>query len=64
MRTNIDLDDELLGEAMRLAGTKTKKSTIEVALRTLIRRYRLQKAGRLRGTVEWMGDLDELRGAP
>lgn len=63
MRTNIDIDDELLEEAMQLAGTTTKKSTIEVALRSLVERYKVQKVGKLRGTVEWVGDLDEMRGA-
>ena len=61
MRTNIDIDDELLGEAMRLAGTATKKSTVEIALRELIRRYRTRRVLELRGAVDWRGDLDEMR---
>jgi Arc/MetJ family transcription regulator len=61
MRTNIDIDDELLEKAMRLAGTKTKKATVEEALRILVRRYGQRKALELRGTVEWVGDLDEMR---
>jgi Arc/MetJ family transcription regulator len=61
VRTNIDIDDELLDKAMRLAGTKTKKSTVEEALRLLVRRYEQRRVLELYGTVEWEGDLDEMR---
>ncbi|HEV8560628.1 MAG TPA: type II toxin-antitoxin system VapB family antitoxin [Actinophytocola sp.] len=61
MRTNIDIDDELLEKAMRLAGTKTKKSTVEQALEMMVRRYEQSQILELRGTVEWEGDLDEMR---
>lgn len=61
MRTNIDIDDELLEQAMRLAGTRTKKSTVEQALALLIQRHEQRSALRLRGTVDWDGDLDESR---
>jgi Arc/MetJ family transcription regulator len=61
MRTNIDIDDELLAEAMRLAGTTTKKSTVEEALRELIRRHRIRGVVDLFGTVEWQGDLQGMR---
>jgi Arc/MetJ family transcription regulator len=36
MRTNIVLDDELVAEAMRRTGIKTKRAVVEEALRTLI----------------------------
>lgn len=61
MRTNIDIDDSLLAEAMQAAGTTTKKATVESGLRELIRRHRLRKVQELRGTVEWVGDLEEMR---
>lgn len=61
MRTNIDIDDDLLAEAMRLAGTTTKKSTVEEALRALIRRHKIETLRSLRGRVAWEGDLDEMR---
>jgi Bacterial antitoxin of type II TA system, VapB len=38
MRTNINIDDELLARAAAIAGTKTKTSTVEFALRELLRR--------------------------
>ncbi|HZI98510.1 MAG TPA: type II toxin-antitoxin system VapB family antitoxin [Actinomycetales bacterium] len=61
MRTNIDIDDDLMAEAMRLAGTTTKRSTVEEALRELIRRHKIGELRALRGKVEWIGDLDEMR---
>jgi Arc/MetJ family transcription regulator len=38
MRTNIDLDDDLLTEAAAILGTVGKKSTVEAALKEIIRR--------------------------
>ena len=61
MRTNIDIDDKLLAQAKRIAGTKTKKDTVEYALRELIRRRQRRKMLELRGNFEWIGDLEEMR---
>ena len=61
MRTNIDLDDELLAETMRVTGQKTKKGAIEEAMRLVTRHARLkQTIERMWGTG-WDGDLDEMR---
>jgi Arc/MetJ family transcription regulator len=38
--TQIDIDEEALGEAMRLSGAKTKKDTVNLALREFAARYR------------------------
>lgn len=61
MRTNIDIDEQLLQEAKAVAGTTTKKATVEHALRELVRRKDRQRIRELLGTVEWTGDLDESR---
>lgn len=61
MRTNIDIDDQLLAEAQAVAGMSTKKATVEHALRELVRRKDRQRVRELLGTVEWTGDLDESR---
>ena len=61
VRTNIDIDDELLARAAAVAGTKGKKATVEYALRELVRRRERQKVLELRGRVVWEGDLDESR---
>jgi Arc/MetJ family transcription regulator len=63
MRTNIDVDDELLAEVMRITGAKTKKQAVEESLRDRIRRRDAAKAILdLRGKIEWEGDLDAMRG--
>ena len=61
MRTNIEIDDSLMRQAMRLGETGTKKATVEAALRLFIQ-TRLQGGIRkLRGKVKWEGDLEESR---
>jgi Arc/MetJ family transcription regulator len=61
MRTNIDIDDELLTRAMEAAGTTTKKATVEEALRQLVDNNRARKAiADLRG-LGWEGDLQAMR---
>jgi len=40
MRTNIVLDDELIAEAMRLAGIKTRRGMVDRALREYVSRHR------------------------
>jgi Arc/MetJ family transcription regulator len=61
MRTNIDIDDELLTQAMAAAGTTTKKATVEHALRQLVDNHRGRQAiANLRG-LGWEGNLDEMR---
>jgi Arc/MetJ family transcription regulator len=42
--TQIDLDDEALAEAMRLSGAKTKKDTVNLALREYAARHRRVEA--------------------
>lgn len=61
MRTNIDIDDELLAEAMMATGFSTKRATVEEGLRQLVRLRRQAEAlAQLRG-LGWEGDLDEMR---
>ncbi len=61
VRTNIDIDDDLLAEAQAVAGTTTKRATVDYALRELVRRRERQAVLDLRGNVNWEGDLDESR---
>jgi Arc/MetJ family transcription regulator len=62
MRTNIEIDDYLMAEAMRCSGLPTKKATVEEALRRLIRfKRQLEALDDMRG-LGWEGDLDALRG--
>ena len=48
-------------QAKALAGTKTKRETVDFALRELIRRRQAKDILELRGKIVWEGDLDEMR---
>jgi Arc/MetJ family transcription regulator len=61
MRTNIEIDDAVLREAQALTGTRTKRETVDLALRELVSRHRRIGVLDLRGRVHWDGDLDESR---
>ncbi len=61
MRTNIEIDDKLMREAMKLAHTKTKRETVEEGLKLLVRLRKQERIRSLRGTVRWEGNLDEMR---
>jgi Arc/MetJ family transcription regulator len=61
VRTHIDIDDDVLREAQRLVGTKTKRDTVNLALRELVARHRQTGILQLRGKVHWEGDLAESR---
>jgi len=52
MRTNIDLDEELLAEASGILGTSTKKSTVEQAFREVIRVHSMRELADLRVDIE------------
>ncbi|TAJ97550.1 type II toxin-antitoxin system VapB family antitoxin [bacterium] len=60
-RTNIELDEKLVKQAMRLFGKKTKKELVNFALNELIRRERAKGILSLEGKVKWEGDLREMR---
>ncbi len=61
MRTNIEIDDQLMQKAMKLSNTKTKKETVEEALKALIQVEQQKKMLGLIGTVVWEGNLAEMR---
>ena len=61
MRTNIDIDDELMAEALRQSGLPTKRAAVEEALRLLVQTRRQSGLRKLRGKVKWEGDLDAMR---
>jgi Arc/MetJ family transcription regulator len=61
MRTNIDIDEKLMQEAMALTGQKTKKSVVEEGLRRLIRLERQKKSAEELWGLGWEGDLEEMR---
>ena len=61
MRTNIDIDDRLMRQAMRCSGARTKRAVVEQALRLLVQTKGQSSIRRLRGKIAWEGDLDASR---
>jgi Arc/MetJ family transcription regulator len=61
MRTNIEIDDQLVSRAMRSSGARTKKAVVEAGLRLLVKTHSQTAIRRLRGKVQWQGDLNESR---
>jgi Arc/MetJ family transcription regulator len=61
MRTNIDIDDALIAEAMELTGLTTKKAVVEKALRDFVAHHSRKKALEELKGMGWYGDLDAMR---
>ncbi len=61
MRTNIDINDRLMRQAMRHSGARTKRATVEAGLRLLVETHAQGALRRLRGKVRWEGDLNQSR---
>lgn len=61
MRTNIVIDDGLMNEAIRIYGYKTKKETVEEALKLLIAQGNQMEIRKYRGKLVWEGNLEEMR---
>lgn len=61
MRTNIDIDDRLMRQAMKHSGARTKKAAVEAGLRLLAETHAQGSIRSLRGKVEWDGDLSQSR---
>ena len=61
MRTNIVIDDKLMKETLKATGIRTKREAVELGLRTLLRLRKQEEIRRVRGRLEWTGDLDSMR---
>ena len=61
MRTNIEIDDKLMKDALRATGAKTKREAVELGLKTIVHLRAQEKARDLRGRITWEGDLNEMR---
>ena len=62
MRTNIVIDDNLMADALKATGLRTKKEAVEEGLKLLVRRNKQQSIRKLRGKLHWEGNLEEMRG--
>ena len=58
MRTNIDIDDRLMRQALRLSGRSTKRGVVDEALKLLVQTRSQSGIRKLRGRIRWEGDLE------
>ena len=61
MRTNIEIDDQLMADAMEALGAKTKREAVVMALTRSIKAARQRRAWNLMEGIGWEGDLDAMR---
>ncbi len=61
MRTNIEIDDNLMADALRLTGVKSKREAVELGLKTLVRLNKQAQLRKYRGKLLWDSDLDNMR---
>ncbi|HLP87477.1 MAG TPA: type II toxin-antitoxin system VapB family antitoxin [Nostocaceae cyanobacterium] len=61
MINNISIDENLIENAIKATGLKTKQEVIELALKTLIKLKQQEKIKAYRGKLKWEGNLEEMR---
>jgi Arc/MetJ family transcription regulator len=61
MRTNIEIDDKLMAEAMKFTKAKTKKEAVAIALEDIVRRYKQLGILELQGKIQGDWDIDAWR---
>jgi Arc/MetJ family transcription regulator len=61
LRTNIEIDDRLMRAAMRSSGRRTKRATVDAALRLLVQIKAQTGIRQLRGRIRLRGNLEESR---
>jgi Arc/MetJ family transcription regulator len=60
-RTNIELDTDLVRKAMELTHINTIKDVVHHSLREVIRMNKRKQLLKLKGKINWEGNLDEMR---
>jgi Arc/MetJ family transcription regulator len=60
-RTNLDLDERLVREGLRIFGCKSKRELVNLALNELLKKAKRKEILKLRGQLTWEADLQELR---
>jgi hypothetical protein len=61
MRTNVEIDDELMRQAMNASGKPTKKAAVEEALRLVVQLKKQEGIFKWFGKIHWEGDLNAMR---
>ena len=60
-RTNIVLDEVLVSKVKAVTGIKTTKELVNIALKELLRQKKQKEILKLRGYVDWEGNLSDMR---
>jgi Arc/MetJ family transcription regulator len=60
-RTNIVLDTHLVDAGLKLTGLKTRRELVDLALRELVRHQQQKQLLKLKGKIDWEGDLEAMR---
>lgn len=60
MRMSVTLDEELLNEAQKVSGKKTKREIIEEALKEFVRKKRREEALKHAGKIEMDMTVEDL----
>ncbi|EAM51030.1 type II toxin-antitoxin system VapB family antitoxin [Crocosphaera watsonii WH 8501] len=58
MKTNIIIDEQLIADALKVTGLKTKKEVIEMGIKTLIDLKKQEQIKQFKGNLKWEGDLE------
>lgn len=58
MATNLNIDEQLLAEAQRLSGKRTKRETVNEALAEYISRHKRKQILQLAGQIDFDPDYD------
>ena len=61
MRTNIEIDDALMAQALKVGGFNTRKAAVEEGLRLLVQTKAQRRLRGLRGKLRWEGSLEDMR---
>lgn len=61
MRTNIEIDDNLMADVLKATGLSTKKEAVELGLKVLIKLNKQASIRAFRGRLKWEGNLEEMR---
>jgi len=56
-RTNIEIDNRLMRQALRTGEGRTKRAVVEAGLQLLVQTHAQARIRRLRGKIRWEGDL-------
>lgn len=60
-RTVIDIDEEIFTKAKQLTGLRKKVDVVNYALKKLVEQKEIEKILELGGTIQWEGNLEEMR---